>query len=63
MEISSKICRWVNKLQEYDMDIQTTQLVRGLYLENMMKKSNLQVIEINEVKEGDMNVHERLENS
>ena len=41
MEISSKRCRWVNKLQEYDMDIQTTKLVRGLVLAKFMGERNL----------------------
>ncbi|KAH9313755.1 hypothetical protein KI387_022382, partial [Taxus chinensis] len=51
MEISSKRCRWVKKLQEYDMDIQTTKLVRGLGLAKLMAESNLQTVEVNEVEE------------
>ncbi|KAH9293343.1 hypothetical protein KI387_041453, partial [Taxus chinensis] len=51
MEISSKRCRWVNKLQEYDMDIQTKKLVRGLGLAKLMVESNLQTMEVNEVEE------------
>ncbi|KAH9322075.1 hypothetical protein KI387_016714, partial [Taxus chinensis] len=51
MEISSKRCRWVKKLQEYDMDIQTTKLVRGLGLAKLMAERNLQTMEVNEVEE------------
>ncbi|KAH9288901.1 hypothetical protein KI387_033018, partial [Taxus chinensis] len=51
---------WVNKLQEYDMDIQTMKLVRGLGLAKLMAKRNLQTIEVNEVEGERMDV---LENS
>ncbi|KAH9304346.1 hypothetical protein KI387_008750, partial [Taxus chinensis] len=51
MEISSKRCRWVNKLQEYDMDIQIKKLVSILGLAKLMAKSNLQNVEVNQLKE------------
>ncbi|KAH9298780.1 hypothetical protein KI387_030462, partial [Taxus chinensis] len=60
MEVSSKRCRWVNKLQEYDMDIQTMKLVRGLGLTKLMDKSNLQTIEVNEVEGERVDVLEKL---
>ncbi|KAH9288893.1 hypothetical protein KI387_033010, partial [Taxus chinensis] len=51
MEVSRKICRWVKKLQEYDMDIQTTNLVRGFGLAKLIDENNFQNIEVNEVEE------------
>ncbi|KAH9296655.1 hypothetical protein KI387_044235 [Taxus chinensis] len=53
MEVSRKRCRWVNQLQEYDMDIQTMKLIIGLGLAKLMGERNLQTIEVNEV-EGEM---------
>ncbi|KAH9292066.1 hypothetical protein KI387_042748, partial [Taxus chinensis] len=60
MEVSRKRCRWVNKLQEYDMDIQTMKLVRGLGLAKLMDERNLQTIEVNEVEGERVDVLEKL---
>lgn len=63
MEVSRKIYRWVNKLQEYDMDIQTTKLVRGFGLDKLMAKRNMQTIEVNKLEEERVGVFERLMSS
>ncbi|KAH9293310.1 hypothetical protein KI387_041485, partial [Taxus chinensis] len=63
MEISSKRCRWVKKLQEYDMDIQTTKLVRGLGLAKLMAESNLQNVEVNQLEEERADLLDKLMNS
>ncbi|KAH9303251.1 hypothetical protein KI387_014834, partial [Taxus chinensis] len=60
MEISRKICRWVKKLQEYDMDIQTTMLVRGLGLAKLMAERNLQNVEVNQLEEERVDVLAKL---
>lgn len=53
----------MNKLEEYDMGIQTTKLVRGLGLAKPMAGRNLQNIKVNEVKEGRVEVFQTLMNS
>ncbi|KAH9328878.1 hypothetical protein KI387_000986, partial [Taxus chinensis] len=60
MDISSKRCRLVKKLQEYDMDIQTKKLVRGLGLANIIAENNLQTVEVNDVEEERSDVLEKL---
>ncbi|KAH9306051.1 hypothetical protein KI387_010455, partial [Taxus chinensis] len=60
MEISSKRCRWVKKLQEYDMDIQTTKLVRGLGLAKLMVERKLQNVEVNQLEKERVDVLAKL---
>ena len=35
-EISRRRCRWVNRIQEFNIDIQVTKLVRGQRLAKLM---------------------------
>lgn len=63
MEISGKRCRWIKKLQEYDMDIQTTKLVRGLGLAKLMAESNLQNVEVNQLGEERVDILKKSMNS
>lgn len=39
-------CRWINRIQDFDIDIQITKLVRGQGLEKLMAKTNLEANKI-----------------
>ena len=40
-EISGRRCRWIKKIQEFNIDIQVTKLVRGQGLAKLMAQANL----------------------
>ena len=45
-EVSSRRCRWINRIQEFNIDIQITKLVRGQGLEKLMAQYNLDANQI-----------------
>lgn len=49
-EVTGKRCRWINKIQEFDLEIKNTKLVRGLGLAKIMTESNLLNVEVNNVE-------------
>lgn len=49
-EVTIKRCRWITKIQEFDLEIKITKLVRGLGLSKLMAESNLLDIEVNNVE-------------
>ncbi|XP_057852816.1 uncharacterized protein LOC131063058 [Cryptomeria japonica] len=51
LEVSGRRCRWINRIQEFNIDIQITKLVRGQGLVKLMVQSNLDANQINIVKE------------
>ncbi|XP_059075423.1 uncharacterized protein LOC131875342 [Cryptomeria japonica] len=46
-ETTGRRCRWINKIQEFNIDIQITKLVRGTGLAKLMAEENLEVAQIN----------------
>ena len=40
-EVSDRRCMWINRIQEFNIEIQITKLVRGQGLEKLMAQSNL----------------------
>jgi hypothetical protein len=50
-EVSGRRCRWINMIQEFNIDIQITKLVRGQGLAKLMAQSNLDANQINLVYE------------
>lgn len=46
-EVFSRRCKWIIRIQEFNMDVQITKLVRIQGLENMMAQSNLDANQIN----------------
>lgn len=42
-EVSGRRCRWINRIQEFDIEIQVTKLVRGQGLAKLMAQFNLDV--------------------
>lgn len=46
-DVEGKIGKWIAKIQEYDLDIKPTKLVKGQGLEKMLTKSNFQALGIN----------------
>lgn len=49
-EVTSKRCRWITRIQEFDLEIKITKLVRGLDLAKIMAESNLLDVEVNNVE-------------
>lgn len=49
-EVFGTRCRWINRIQEFNIDIQITKLVRGQGLEKLMAQSNLDANQINQAK-------------
>lgn len=45
--VEGKRGKWITKIQEYDLDIKPTMLVKGQGLEKMLTKSNFQALGIN----------------
>lgn len=43
-------CRWINKIQEFNIDIQITKWVRGQGLAKLMAEKNLEANQINQVE-------------
>lgn len=50
-EVSGRRCRLINKIQEFNIDIQITRLVRGQGLAKLMAQSNLDFNQINITEE------------
>ena len=50
-EVLGKRCRWINRIQEFNIDIQIKKLVRGLVLAKLMAQSNLVANHINVLEE------------
>ncbi|XP_059066682.1 receptor-like protein EIX2 [Cryptomeria japonica] len=50
-EVSGRRCRWTNRIQEFNIDIQINKLVRGQGLAKLMAQSNLDANQINIVEE------------
>lgn len=50
-EVLGRRCRWINKIQEFNIDVQITKLVRGQGLAKMMTQENLDANQINQVEE------------
>lgn len=46
-EAMGRRCRWINKIQEFNIDIQITKLVRGQRLAKLMVEVNLDANQIN----------------
>ena len=46
-EVSDRRCRWINRIQEFNIDIQITKLVRGQGLAKLMAQANLDANQIN----------------
>lgn len=42
IEVTGRRCRWINRIQEFDIEIQITKLVRGQGLTKLMAESNLE---------------------
>jgi hypothetical protein len=42
--------RWITKIQDYDLDVRPTKLVRGQGLETTMAEKNLEAIEDRQVR-------------
>lgn len=49
-EVTGKRCRWISKIQEFDLEIKITKLVRGLGLAKLMIETNFKDIDINNVE-------------
>lgn len=47
IEIMSRRCRWINKIQDLNIDIQITKLVKGMGLEKLMVEENLEDAHVN----------------
>jgi len=43
--------KWLDKIQEYDLEIKPTKLIKGLGLARLLAKSNLKVLGINHISE------------
>ena len=50
-EVSGRRCRWINRIQEFNIDIQITKLVRGQGLAKLMTETNLDANQINFIEE------------
>ena len=50
-EVTSKICRWINQVQEFNIDIQITKLVKDQGLAKLMAESNLEARQVNQIDE------------
>ena len=48
-EVSGRWCRWINRIQEFNVDIQVTKLVRGQGLAKLMAETNLEANQINQL--------------
>ena len=54
-ETTGRRCRWINQIQEFNIDVQITKLVRGQGLAKLMAESNLEAVQVHQV-DGDQNV-------
>lgn len=45
--MSRRRCRWINKIQEFNIDVQITKLIRGQGLAKLMAQSNLDANHVN----------------
>ena len=50
-EVFGRRCRWINRIQEFNIDIQITKLVRGQGLAKLMAETNLDANQINLTEE------------
>ena len=52
--------RWLAKIQEFDLEIKTTKLIKGKGLAKLLAESNLRALDINCLQEedGDTHLHE-----
>ena len=50
-EVSGRRCRWINRIQEFNIDIQITKMVRGQGLAKLMGETNLDANQINFTEE------------
>lgn len=48
-EVTGRRCRWINQVQEFNINIQITKIVRGQGLFKLMVESNLEVSQVNNV--------------
>lgn len=46
IEVRGMRCRWINRIEEFNIDIQITKIVRGKGLEKLMAKSNLEAAQV-----------------
>lgn len=51
-EISGRRCKWINRIQEFNIDIHITKLVRGQDLAKLMAETNLEENQINKTSAG-----------
>lgn len=49
-------CSWINQIQEFNIDLQTTNLVRGQGLAKLMAESNLEAAQVNQVELEDVQI-------
>jgi hypothetical protein len=61
-ECSGTSRRWITKIQEYDLEIRTTKMVRGQGLKKMMAENNLDALQDIQVKEHVNSLFSSLEN-
>lgn len=47
--MSGRRCRWINRIHEFNIDIQITKLVRGQVLAKLMIEANLEENQINQL--------------
>ena len=48
-EVSGRRCKWINRIQEFNIDIQITKLVRGQGLAKLMIDANIEANQINQL--------------
>ena len=48
-EVSGRRCRWINRIQEFNIDIHITKLVRGQGLAKLMTEANLEENQVNQI--------------
>lgn len=52
--VTGKRCKWINKIQEFDLEIQITKLVRGHGLTKLMADINIEANQICNIEEEDV---------
>ena len=46
-EVTSKRCKWITRIQEFNLEIHITKLVRGLGLAKLMTEENMDLVQVN----------------
>ena len=46
-EVSGRRCRWINRIQEFNINVEITKLIRGQGLAKLMAQSNLDANQVN----------------